>query len=189
MRIFFITLAVLSSFGCGRFSDNDRNNGDRSVNESGPKGDEAADAPMGGKEDEYDMQELVPLTILKLSLSPARVQTANAVDVSGFKQVLLFGIESFTPFGCRFQQRTEVFNRFELYFGLTSDVGTHLVSYLNGSLYDDQFTKIYRKVVDGNWMSLRVIDKISSALPGEPEPAMFPESCTGEVTLKVVGVR
>ena len=194
MRLLLISLAVSSVVGCGRLSDNDSSGGDRFVNENGPSADKSADVPPAAESDDDEMQELVPLTSLKLTLSPDRVQSSSAVDITGFKQILLYGSESFTPFACTLNEgypikKVKFFNSFNLAFGLTDDVSTHRVSSLNSYLYDNDFSDIVRRFGDGNWLSIKVVDKIEPSTPGAAEPAIEANSCVGEVTLKVVGIR
>ena len=190
MRFLLITLVALSTFGCGRLSDNDSNGGDRLVNESGPNSDKSTDTPPDSKSDDHDLQDLVPLASITLTLSPDRVQSSTAVDVTGFKQILFYGSEYFKPFGCRIAGgNMKMFDRLDPAFGLTSDVSTHLKSGINSPIYEGDFNKVNRRPVDGNWMSLVLNDRIDPSVPVGEEPAVFPKSCTGEVTLKVVGVR
>jgi hypothetical protein len=194
MRLLLITLAVLSAVGCGRLSDNDSSGGDRLINEKGPDAGQSTDTPPGAESADYDMQELVPLGSLKLTLSPDRVQSSSAVDITGFKQILIYGSESFTPFACTLNEgftikRVKFFNSFNLTFGLTDDVSTHRVSSLNSYLYDNDFSNIVRRFSDGNWLSIKVVDKIEPSTPGAAEPAIEANSCVGEVTLNVVGIR
>ena len=194
MRLLLFSLAVSSAVGCGRLSDNDSSGGDRFVNENGPSADKSADVPPAAESDDDEMQELVPLTSLKLTLSPDRVQSSSAVDITGFKQILLYGSESFTPFACTLNEgypikKVKFFNSFNLAFGLTGDVSTHRVSSLNSYLYDNDFSNIVRRFGDGNWLSIKVVDKIEPSTPGAAEPAIEANSCVGEVTLKVVGIR